>query len=173
MTARMKSVGALSSAATKPRPASPVTAGSRAAQSDPRWTHIAAALAELRENHRHSVRIVDADCACGTLLIEAARYARALGFTAIEGRGIDGAPTMIGRARATAARLHDPAIGLAFDLADMAQALAQEADFPADIVLWHGRNGGAEQPGIAALLAAAGQLVIVDPVSIVRRRQAA
>ncbi|MEG8047631.1 SAM-dependent methyltransferase [Sphingomonas aerolata] len=154
-----------------------MTAGSRVAQSDPRWPRIASALADLRERHRHSVRIVDADCACGTLLIEAARYARVLGFTAIEGHGIDGAPTMIGRACAAATRLHEPAIGLTFgltfELADMAQALAREADFPADIVLCHDRHGEGDQPGIVGLLAAAGDLVIGDPVSAVTRRQAA
>jgi hypothetical protein len=155
------------------RPASSVTAGSRVAQSDPRWPQIAAALADLRARHRHSVRIVDADCACGTLLIETVRHARALGFFSIEGRGINGAPTMIGRARAAAARLHDPAIGLTFELADMAEALAQEADFPADIVVYHGRHGEGDQPGIARLLAAAGDLVVSGPVSTVICRQAA
>ncbi len=80
---------------------------------------------------------------------------------------------MIGRARAAAIRLHEPAIGLTFELADMAQALAQEADFPADIVLCHDRHGEGDQPGIGGLLAAAGDLVIGDPVSAVTRRQAA
>lgn len=110
----------------------------RSVRADPRWPHIIAALQSLRDAHRHAVRIVDADCACGTLLIEVARHARALGFTAIEGRGIDGSPALIGRARAAAARLHDPAIGLAFDMIDMRAALAQEADAPADLLLWHG-----------------------------------
>ncbi len=81
---------------------------------------------------------------------------------------------MIGRARAAAVRLHEPAIGLTFELADMAQALAQEADFPADIVLFHDRHGEGDQSGLAGLLAAAGDLVIGDPVSAaVTRRQAA
>ncbi|MGQ7320628.1 hypothetical protein ACTGXJ_10340, partial [Streptococcus suis] len=47
--------------------------GSRAAHNDARWTDICAALAALCERGRHSVRIVDADCACGTLLIDAVR----------------------------------------------------------------------------------------------------
>ena len=173
MTARMQWVGTPSGSASHSRPASSVTAGSRVAQSDPRWPRIASALADLRERHRHSVRIVDADCACGTLLIEAARYARVLGFTAIEGHGIDGAPTMIGRACAAATRLHEPAIGLTFELADMVQALTREADFPADIVLSHDRHGKGNQPGIGGLLAAAGDLVIGDPVSAVTRGRAA
>ncbi len=80
---------------------------------------------------------------------------------------------MIGRARAAAMRLHEPAIGLNFELADMAQALAQEADFPADIVLCHDRHGEGDQPGIAKLLAAAGNVVIGDPGSISTPRQTA
>lgn len=173
MKARLNRVGVPSGAASHSRAAASVTAGSRAAQSDPRWPCIAAALAELREQRRHAVRIVDADCACGTLLIETARHARALGFTAIEGHGVDGAPAMIGRARAAAARLQEPAIGLTFEHADMAQALAREADFPADIVLCHCRHGQSDQPGIALLLAAAGDVVIGDPVATSTRRRAA
>lgn len=79
---------------------------------------------------------------------------------------------MIGRARAAGIRLHEPAIGLTFELADMAQALAQEAGFPADIVLCHDRHGEGDQPCIAGLLAAAGDLVIGDPVSAATGRQA-
>ena len=136
--------------------------GSRAAYNDVRWTDICAALAALRERGRHSVRIVDADCGCGTLLIEAVRQARALGFTAIEGRGIDGSPAMIGRARAAAARLHEPAIGLTFEVADMVDALAGEADFPADIVLWHGGRAGDERSGVRESLVNAGDLLVAD-----------
>jgi len=173
MTSIVKRLRAPARAASHRAPAALTTAGSRTAQADPRWPAIAAALAGLRDGHRHSVRIVDADCACGLLLIEAARYARTLGFTAIEGHGIDGAPMLVGRARAAATRLHDPAIGLTFALADMAEALAQEAAFPADIVLCHDRHGTGERPGFARLLAAAGHLVIGDPVSAARRRPAA
>lgn len=145
---------------------SPVTPstilGSRAAHNDARWTDICTALAALREQGRHSVRIVDTDCACGTLLIDAARHARALGFTAIEGRGIDGSPAMIGRARAAAARLHEPAIGLIYEVADMIEALASEADFPADIVLWHDGRAGHDRPGVRESLVNAGDLLIAD-----------
>jgi len=136
--------------------------GSRAAHNDPRWTDICTAIAALREQGRHSVRIVDADCGCGTLLIEAARHARALGFKAIEGRGIDGSPAMIGRARAAAGRLHEPAIGLTFEMADMIEALASETDFPADIVLWHGARAEDHRQGVQAALAKAGNLIIDD-----------
>ena len=136
--------------------------GSRAAHNDARWTEICAALAALRAQRRHSVRMVDADCACGTLLIKAVRHARALGFTAIEGRGIDGSPAMIGRARVAAARLHEPAIGLTFEVADLIEALADEADVPADIVLWHGSRADDNRPGLRESLAKAGDIVIGD-----------
>jgi hypothetical protein len=106
--------------------------------------------------HR-SVRIVDADCGAGTLLIRAARHARTLGFTAIEGRGIDGVPALIGRARSAAARLDDPAIGLCFDMADLRRALDEEAEFPADILLCDNRHGRAD---LALAIAAAGRVVI-------------
>ncbi len=135
----------------------------RTVRCDPRWPRITAALAAMRERHRHAVRIVDADCACGTLLIAAVRYARVLGFTAIEGHGIDDAAPLIGRARAAAARLHDPAIGLSFERADLAQALAREADVPADILLCHHRHDA--DHSTARLLAAAGHVVIDDRVS--------
>ncbi|KQM63558.1 MULTISPECIES: hypothetical protein [unclassified Sphingomonas] len=140
-----------------PRPA-PIR---RAVRADPRWPQIVAALQALRDARRHAVRIVDADCACGTLLIEVARHARAMGFTAIEGRGIDGSPAMIGRARAAAARLHDPAIGLSFDMTDMRGALLQEAEAPADLLLWHGGRD-ADATGMAAVLAAAATRLIAD-----------
>ncbi|WP_288413640.1 SAM-dependent methyltransferase [uncultured Sphingomonas sp.] len=133
----------------------------RSVRADPRWPHIAAALQALRDAHRHAVRIVDADCACGTLLIEVARHARALGFTAIEGRGIDGSPALIGRARAAAQRLHDPAIGLSFDMADMRTALTQEAEAPADLLLWPGARP-VDATGMAAVLRAAATLLIAD-----------
>jgi peptidoglycan/xylan/chitin deacetylase (PgdA/CDA1 family) len=134
--------------------------GSRRATEDPRWADICAALKRIRLRHRCAVRIVDADCACGTMLIAAVRYAREIGFTAIEGRGIDGSPMLIGRARAAAARLRDPAIGLSFEVADVIEAMAVEADAPADIVLWHGDRPGDDHPGLRASLAAAGDRII-------------
>jgi hypothetical protein len=132
---------------------------SRAARHDPRWPLIQSALVALAEQKRRAVRIVDADCACGTFLIEAAREARALGFVAIECRGIDGSPALIGRARAASARLHDHAIGLVFDCVDMVAGLAEEFDLRADIVLYH-RIG--DRPELAATLQAAGDRVISD-----------
>jgi SAM-dependent methyltransferase len=134
--------------------------GERDAERDDRWPAIAAELAALREAGRFSVRIVDADCGTGALLLAALRHARAIGFTAIEGRGIDGAPALVARARSAARRLHDPAIGVVFEVAALGAALIEEADVPADIVLWHGRS----QRSVPAAVAAAGHRVIADPV---------
>ena len=86
----------------------------RSISRDARWPALAAALLDLRSAHRRSVRIVDTGCGGGALLLCAVRYARELGFTAIEARGIDTAAPLIGRARAAAAALHDPAIGVSF-----------------------------------------------------------
>lgn len=133
--------------------------GSRAATQDERWPAVAAALAALRERKRCSVRIVDVDCAAGCLLLQALRHARALGFTAIEGRGIDGSPALIGRARAAASRLADPAIGVVFEVKDMAAALRDEQDFPADIVVWRGA-AEAVMPATIDALHRAGRVVI-------------
>lgn len=129
---------------------------------DPRWPAVAAALAALRETRRCSVRIVDADCGSGSVLLCAARYARALGFTSIEAYGIDTAPAQVARACAAAAVVHDPAIGISFAAGDVAGALKAEAEFPADIVLWHGCRAG-DAP-VARAVAAAGRTLIADPL---------
>ncbi|WP_025292691.1 class I SAM-dependent methyltransferase [Sphingomonas sanxanigenens] len=139
-----------------------ITPSGHTAGSDPRWPHIAATLAALREEGRRAVRIVDADCGTGALLIEAVRHARSLGFTAIEGRGVDGSPALISRARAAADGLRDPAIGIEFVLADMLQALFEEAEFPADIVLWHRPRRAERRTIVSAALAGAGRVVIGD-----------
>lgn len=127
---------------------------------DPRWSAVSAALSALRARNRRSVRIVDADCGRGTLLLCAVRHARALGFTAIEARGIDTAPRDVARARVTAARLHDPAIGIAFETGDLVAALETECALPADIVLWHGPSGDV---AAARVVACAGRTLIADP----------
>lgn len=172
MTAIQKAAGKRTHSHARSRPALSVILGRRTAHEDPRWPYVAAALANLRASKRHSVRIVDADCSGGALLIEAVRYARNLGFTAIEGHGIDGSPLLVGRARAARARLVDPAIGLDFELAEMTQALAREADFPADIVLCH-ETLALSRSGVATALAAAGNLVIGDPLPASSAKSAA
>lgn len=130
---------------------------------DQRWPAIAAALSALRAAKRRSVRIVDAECGAGRILLCAVRYARALGFTSIEGRGIDDAPALVRRAQAAAGDLHAPAIGLTFETGEMAVALQDESDFPADIVVWHG--GGRQDRAVVRALAAAGHTLIADPTT--------
>ena len=125
---------------------------------DLRWPVVAAALHHLWLRRRRSLRIVDVACGNGRLLIHAARHARALGFTAIEARGIDAAPSSIREAQAIAMRIRDPAIGLLFEPGDLLTALREESGFPADILLWSGDHGAA--PDMAAAIAAAGTIVI-------------
>lgn len=128
---------------------------------DARWPEVAATLAALRATKRCSVRIVDADCGAGSLLLCAVRLARSLGFTAIEARGIDDVPALIGRARAAAAEVHDPAIGITFERGEPIAALDEESAFPADIVLWHG-CGGADAARAQRAVACAAQVSIAD-----------
>ncbi|WP_010184929.1 hypothetical protein [Sphingomonas sp. PAMC 26605] len=131
---------------------------------DSRWPQVAAALAALRADKRCSVRIVDADCGAGTLLLCAVRFARALGFTAIEARGVTAAPALIGRARAAAATLHDPAVGITFEQG-VPGTVQDEVDFPADIVLWHGCqrcDDRAARRATERALASAGRALIAD-----------
>lgn len=130
---------------------------------DARWAAVSAALVTLRDHNRHSVRIVDADCGNGTLLLCAVQQARALGFTAIEARGIDTAPARVARARAAAATVRDPAIAIAFETGDLVTALDTESDLPADIVVWHGARGRNAQAEARAV-ACAGRTLIADPV---------
>lgn len=122
---------------------------------DPRWPAVEAALGSLRKRHRCAVRIVDADCGAGGFLIAVAERARAMGFTAIEGRGLGGSPALIGRARAAARRHRHAAMGLVFERGDPADALAEESEFPADILVCH-RCG--------TRMRAAATCVIGDPV---------
>ncbi|MET0376903.1 MAG: class I SAM-dependent methyltransferase [Rhizorhabdus sp.] len=134
---------------------------------------VAAALTEMHEHGRHAVRIVDADCGTGRLLLHAVRHASALGFKAIEGRGIDGSPVLVGRARSAASQLHDSAIGITFDVADMRVALRAERDFPADIVLCHGLRADDDPESLLSELSEAGDLVIADDECLSVRGHAA
>lgn len=138
---------------------------SRGARHDPRWPAIADALELLRSRGRFSVRIVDVDCGAGSLLLHALQHARALGFSAIEGRGIDGSPALIGRAKAAALRQQDLAIGVVFEVADMAASLRAEQEFPADILLWHGSRTDDQVADVAEALRLAGDVVIGDDLA--------
>jgi hypothetical protein len=132
--------------------------GGRHALHDPRWPAIRQALAGLRARRRRAVRIVDADCGAGALVILAVHHARALGFTAIEGRGIARSPALARRAETAARRAHDPAIGLEFTSHDLLGALRSEEALPADLLLW----SGARDAAIDAALSRAAVLVIAD-----------
>lgn len=140
---------------------------------DPRWPQVAAALSALRAAGRHAVRIVDAECGAGTLLLSAAHHARMLGFTAIEVRGIDRSASAIGRARAAANRAPDAAIGASFEVADIVTALQAEHDLPADIVLCHGGAAHDRRPQAVAALRRAARVVIDDRAASCARSVAA
>ena len=159
-TSRLSPLGRRPRAAARRAAAGAI--GQRDTVHDDRWPAILAALAALRDAGRYSVRIVDADCGAGGLLLAALRHARTLGFTAIEGRGIDGAPSLVARATAAAARLRDPAIGVTVELGDLVTALADEADLPADIILFHRIPVCADRAAVAEAVTAAGRLVILD-----------
>ena len=94
-------------------------------------------LIALRSKGRHAIRILDLGCGAGGWLFRAVLRARMLGFAAIEGRGIDDEPRALDRAQETAAHIHDPRIGLSFDLGETQGALAEEEDHGADIILIH------------------------------------
>lgn len=149
-------------------PAAAASIGQRDTAQDDRWPAIVAALGALRDAGRYSVRIVDADCGTGGLLLAALRHARTLGFTAIEGRGIEGAPALVARAAAAAALLRDPAIGVTVELGDVVTALADEVDLPADIILFHELPACADRAAVADAVRAAGRLVILDADSAAR-----
>src|SRR5438094_3541904 len=86
------------------------------------------ALVALRVGRRRAIRILDVGCNDGAWLIHAVRHARMLGFVAIEGRGLDLAHSNIAHARLAAATISDARIGLVFDAAGIADALAEEDD---------------------------------------------
>ena len=102
---------------------------------------IDAALRTLAMSKRRAIRILDAGCGDGGLLLHAVRSASALGFVAIEARGVDPSARRIAAARAAAAALDDRAVGLVFEVGDIADALGAEEDDACDIVLCLERIG--------------------------------
>jgi len=144
----------------------------RIADHDRRWRELVTVLATLRQDGRCAIRIVDADCGMGFFLLRAVRYARALGFTAVEGRGIAGSSALIACARAVTSCYADPAVGLAFEVGDMVDALRQEEELPADVVLWHEARFGHLGSDMLPALRRAGDVVLGDK-STYRRGSAA
>jgi SAM-dependent methyltransferase len=116
-------------------PSALVQGAENRAEKDRRWPAMLRKLTGLRKCGRRSIRIVDADCGAGELLMHAVRRARQMGFLAIEGRGIDADPRLIASARRAAARHADPAIGLVFEQADKDRVMREEAEYPADLLL--------------------------------------
>jgi hypothetical protein len=131
---------------------------------DRRWAPALRMLRGLHKRGRRSIRIVHASCGDGTLLIHAARAARSLGFTAIEGHGVDRDPALVAAARLSAALVKDPAIGLTFEAGDGAETLTAETEFPADLVFYADDSAAS----LAALARAAGVASFAGPGFIKR-----
>jgi hypothetical protein len=91
-------------------------------------------LSALREAGRRSVFMVDNKCGDGSLLLRAARRARALGFVAIDAKGFDRSPQRIALARAAALAWRDPAVGIGFFVRDSGSPLPVEEN-EADLML--------------------------------------
>lgn len=139
----------------------PFTAGPGPRASDRRWPAVRRRIKALRERGRRSIRIVDAGCGAGELLIAAARYARTLGFVAIEGRGIDDDPRRIAHARQAATGQDDPAIGLVFERREVGSVLREECEFPVDLLLCP--TPGARKRALADLAQAAAGVTLWEP----------
>lgn len=93
-------------------------------------------LLALRDQGRRAVHIVALGCGDGLCLTRVAMRASALGFVAIDAHGCDCDRDQIARARAAAATIHDPRIGLAFDIVADTDALADEEASGADILIY-------------------------------------
>ena len=131
------------------RPPAPPRAGGDRSDDDIR-AKIDAVLRDLRLRGRHALRIVDLGCGTGGWLIATALRARALGFTAIEGRGVDRDAGAIERAWAAALVRRDPAIGLTFETGSPAQALDREREEGCDLILCLGNGLDGADPGSVA-----------------------
>lgn len=138
----------------------PVQNAQDRAEKDHRWPAMLRKLKGLRKRGRRAIRIVDADCGAGELLIHAVQRAREMGFVAIEGRGIDADPRLIASALRAAARQGDPAIGLVFEQGDPDRVLREEAEYPADLLLCPASDTGARE--LKALARTAADTVLWD-----------
>ncbi len=138
-------------------------AADRAAMQDLRWPMVAARLESLREEGRRSIRIVDAACGSASLLLLAVRRARALGFVAIEARGVDLDGACLAQARRVAATIEDPAVDLRFYVGTAEAAMRDELAFPADILLYAAAPH--ERSALVWLARRAGRLALGGPRS--------
>lgn len=131
------------------------------------WARIDATLIDLRTHRRHAIRIVDLGCGAGDWLIRTAQRARALGFTAIEARGVDSDPVAVAVAARRAEEHRDPAIGLTFEVGRFGEVLEEERDTACDIILCLDdtldRVGSGAMPLVArAMIDCAGAAVIAS-----------
>ncbi len=138
----------------------PAPSAQNRAEKDRRWPAMLRKLKGLHKRGRRSIRIVDADCGAGELLLHAVRRAREMGFLAIEGRGIDADPSLVASARRAAARQTDPAIGLVFEQAEKDRVMREEAEYPADLLLCSATDAEARE--LAALARIAANTVLWD-----------
>lgn len=145
----------------------PVTAhtGDQSNDGDVR-AKIDAVLRDLRLRGRHALRIVDLGCGTGGWLIATAKRARDLGFTAIEGRGVDRDPDAIERAWAAALVRRDPAVGLTFEIGSIARAVDEESEERCDLILCLDRGLDDVDPGAVAGLVRA-MLLCADAAAFV------
>jgi SAM-dependent methyltransferase len=127
-------------------------------ETDRRWPMIVRKLTALRRRGRRSLRVIDVRCGAGDLLFAVARQARALGFVAIEGRGVDPDAAKIGAAAAACRRHRDPASDFIFEQGDGRAALREEAEFPADFVLYPPDEPSG--PALSGMVRSAGSLAL-------------
>lgn len=99
------------------------------------WARLDATLVRMWTEGRRAIRILDLGCGAGNWLLRLAVRARDLGFSAIDGCGVDVAPAMIDLARSRQRFAYDPHIGLRFEITDMIEALDEEDEESFDIVL--------------------------------------
>jgi hypothetical protein len=116
-------------------------------------------LRDLRDTGRRAISILDTRCRNGDLLIRAARHARALGFVAIEARGVDALAGGIAAARTAARAWPDPGIGFVFDVRPRGGAFPIE-DLEADILI--GSTGDDSADDVVRLVDRGGTTIMRD-----------
>lgn len=99
------------------------------------WQRIEAALVELRLQGRRTIRILDLGCGPGTWTLRTALRARALGFEAVEARGVDLSAGLIALAHDSAGAARGPGLAIDFAVEDLEAALALEAVRSCDLIL--------------------------------------
>jgi SAM-dependent methyltransferase len=110
-------------------------AGARSYTDRALWARLDAMLVRLWTGGRRAIRILDLGCGAGSWLLRLAVRARDLGFSAIDGLGVDISPAMIDIARSHLRYAFDPHIGLRFEVADMLESMDAEDEGSFDIVI--------------------------------------